>query len=97
MQVEAGWFAVAATFLIQLSISASLWIFGPGEVSAPRNGASGGCAATSRAIRTPWRKVGRSFGAVRKLVTIFTLSFGSAERSSTSPRLSGCSRQGRMP
>ena len=30
MQVEAGWLAVAATFLIQLSISASVLTFGPG-------------------------------------------------------------------
>ena len=53
MQVEAGWLAVAATFLIQLSTSASVWIFGSGVSSAPRKRASGVCAATSRAIRTP--------------------------------------------
>ncbi len=35
-QVEAGWFAVAATFLIQLSISASVSTFGPGDISTPR-------------------------------------------------------------
>src|SRR3954447_559748 len=97
MQVEAGWLAVAATFLIQLSISASVCTLGPGDSSAPRKRASGGCAATSRAILKPWRKVGRSLGADKKFVTIFTLSRGSFERSSTSPRLSGCSRQGRMP
>ena len=67
----------------------------------PRRGLGAAEAARAAAAprprarsRTPWRKVGRSFGAVRKLVTIFTLSFGSAERSSTSPRLSGCSRHG---
>ncbi len=52
-QVEAGWCAVIAVFLIQASISASVLTSGPGEVSAPRNGASGACAATSRAILKP--------------------------------------------
>src|SRR5205823_1329416 len=72
-QLEAGWLAVAATFLIQLSISASVFTLGPGDISAPRKRASGGWAATSRAILKPWRKVGRSFGAEKKFVTIFTL------------------------
>jgi hypothetical protein len=55
-QVEAGWLAVAATFRIQLSISASVFTLGPGDTSAPRKRASGGWAATSRAILKPWRK-----------------------------------------
>ena len=66
--------------------------FDPGEISAPRNAARGDCAATSRAIRTPCRSVGKSPGADKKQVTILTVSYGSDERNSTSPRLSGWNR-----